>query len=141
PIIWKDRDFKASLMPFSYQTATDTISFVITAPEGYFISSVLYKESIVIGSSRQGRGLAVTQLVVNGIATEEKFVDLSTSAPSQVPMSIFTSLVAANGDARVAAGLVIVNLEPRSAPAQPDPALTQPAAIVASTELAAAAVV
>src|SRR6185436_13757318 len=28
PIIWKDRDFKASLMPFSYQTATDTISFV-----------------------------------------------------------------------------------------------------------------
>jgi len=133
PIIWKDREFKASLMPFSYASAADTISFVITAPDGYFISSVIYKESITLGNSRTGRAFATTQLVVNGVATEAKFVDLTDAAPTRVPMSITTSLVAANADAQVVAGRVIVNLEPRPAPPE--------LAVVGSTEPAAAAVV
>ena len=53
--IWKDRDFKASHLPFSYQSATDTISFVIHAPEGYYVATVTYGETLVVGNSRTGR--------------------------------------------------------------------------------------
>src|SRR5216117_223310 len=52
--IWKHRDFKASLLPFSYPSATDTISFVIHAPDGYYVATVTYQENLVLGNSRFG---------------------------------------------------------------------------------------
>ena len=146
PVIWKDREFKASLLAYSYQSATDTISFVITAPDGYFISGIFYKETIVLGNSRQGRGFAATQLVVNGVATDDKVVDLTAAAPTRVPMSITTSLVAANADARLVAGRVIVAVEPLpDPPALPDvqslvelPGIPETPAAVESIETAPA---
>ena len=88
--IWKYRDFKASLLAYSYPSATDTISFVIHSPEGYYVSTVTYQETLVLGNSRTGRAFAATQLVVNGIATQEKFTDLTSLGATHVPMSITT---------------------------------------------------
>ena len=110
--IWKDRDFKASHLPFSYPSATDTISFVIHALEGYYVATVTYEETLVVGNSRTGRAFTATQLVVNGVATQEKFVDLSGLGATQVPMSITTSLVAAPTEARVMGGRVVVQVLP-----------------------------
>ena len=71
-----------------------------------------YGETLVVGNSRTGRAFAVTQLVVNGVATQEKFVDFSGLGATQVPMSITTSLVAANESASVVGGRVVVQVLP-----------------------------
>src|SRR5947209_3945951 len=77
PTTWKDRDFKASMLPFSYPSAADTISFTIHAPAGYYVATVTYHETLVLGDSRTGRSFASTQMVVNGIALQEPFIDIS----------------------------------------------------------------
>jgi hypothetical protein len=110
--IWKVRDFKASHLPFSYPSATDTISFAIHAPEGYYVATVTYEETLVVGISRTGRAFAATQMVVNGVATQEKFVDLTGLGATDVPMSITTSLVAAPAEAKVVGGRVVVQVLP-----------------------------
>jgi len=140
--IWKHRDFKASLLPFSYPSATDTISFVIHAPDGYYVATVTYQENLVLGNSRFGRAFAATQLVVNGVATEEHFADLSDLGATRVPMSITTSLVAANADAKVVDGRVVVQVLPLPEPppvldVPPVPAVPEVPAVPAVLEVPA----
>jgi hypothetical protein len=106
--IQKNREFKASLLPFSYPSATDTISFVIHAPKGSYVVGVAYDETLNLVTSRLGRAFAVTNLVVNGIPTDARFVDISAACAADVPMSITTSLVAASSDAAVTSGRVLV---------------------------------
>lgn len=112
PDTLKFRDFKASLLPFSYPAAADTFSLVIHAPCGYAVARVTYDEIVVLEESRTGRAFATTQLVVNERATEAKTVDLSGQGATEVRMSIFTSLVAANANAEVSSGRVVVELAP-----------------------------
>src|SRR5919199_2405163 len=43
-------DFTVSALPFSNRTAADTISFLVTAPDGYYVSKITYTQ----------RGVALT---------------------------------------------------------------------------------
>lgn len=113
---WKDRDFKSSLLPYSYPSATDTISFVIHAPEGYCVATVTYFETLVVGNSRTGRAFTSTQMVIDGIALQETFADLTGRGAVHVPMSITSSLVSANAEARLTEARVVVQLLPLPEP-------------------------
>jgi hypothetical protein len=67
--IWKYMDFRASSASFSHTTAMDTLNVVITAPAGYYISSVTYNQQGSGFISRTGFAGGAGTLVVNGQGT------------------------------------------------------------------------
>jgi hypothetical protein len=69
-VTWKQREFRASTAAFSYTTATDTISFRIEAPAGFYVSKVTYQQRGTGSMYRTGKAAGAATWVVGGIAAE-----------------------------------------------------------------------
>jgi hypothetical protein len=79
----------------------DTISFVITAPQYYYVSKITFTQSITTTSSRGGQAFSGVNWVIDdaprrGTGT----VDITGQNKTVVPVSITTTLAAAGGDVR-----------------------------------------
>lgn len=79
----------------------DTISFIVTAPEFYYISKITFSQTITTSGSRGGQGFGSVSWVVGddpkrGIGT----VNLTGLNKTMVPVSITTALAGAGGNVR-----------------------------------------
>src|SRR4051812_15937564 len=98
-------DFKASTASFSNRYASDTISFVVTAPSGYYVSRLTYSQSGSASTSRTAIQRGTVYWTVAGFprklgefsstANLTGTVDLSKLLKGTVPVSITESLFAA----------------------------------------------
>lgn len=98
------RDFRASSLAFSHSSAMDTISFVVNAPEGYYIASITYTQRGSGAVLRTGRAAGTANWVVGDLSADlgafgasptlSGTVDLRALAPTRVPVSISNSLFA-----------------------------------------------
>lgn len=104
PNSWKTNDFKASSEAFSHTTAMDTISFVVEAPEGYYISRITYTQRGTGYVVRTGRAAGAANWIVGEYAADlgvfgtnpslTRTMDLSAARLRRVPVSISNSLFA-----------------------------------------------
>lgn len=104
PATWRTNEFKASTASFSHTSAMDTISFVVEAPAGYYISKVIYAQRGFGSALGTGRASGGTQWVVGDAAqpvgmfstspTFTRIVDLTGLNLTVVPVSITNSLFA-----------------------------------------------
>lgn len=79
----------------------DTIRFLITAPEFYYISKITFTQTITISGSRGGQGFGSVNWVVDGDPKRGTgFVDLAGLNKTVVPVSITTALAGAGGSVR-----------------------------------------
>jgi hypothetical protein len=97
-------DFKASTAAFSNRAASDTISFVVTAPTGYYVAKLTYTQHGTASTSRTAVQHGDAHWVVAGFPRRlgdfsapelSKTVDLSSLRQRAVPVSITVSLFAA----------------------------------------------
>ena len=99
---WKFSDFRASTQAFSHSSAMDTISFVVTAPEGYYISRITYSQRGAGSVVRTGKAAGTSNWVVAGHAADlgvfgsnptlSETLDLSDLKMTRVPVAISSSL-------------------------------------------------
>jgi hypothetical protein len=68
PFTWKKNDFRASTAAFSHDRAMDTISFMATAPTGFYISKITYRQSGSGSVVRTGKASGGATWVVGGYA-------------------------------------------------------------------------
>ena len=131
---WKATDFRAASTSFSHTSAMDTLSFVIQAPEGYYIKSVTYSQRGTGYVLRTGKAAGTANWVVGDYAADlgvfgtspvlSSIMDLSSVRLTRVPVSISNSLFAFStpllGAASVAvtAADVMVELEALSTDTQ-----------------------
>lgn len=97
-------DFRASSTSFSHPNAMDTISFRVSAPEGYYIASITYSQRGTGSVLRTGRAAGMTNWVVGKIAADlgtfgtnptlSDTIDLTGLNLTDVPVSISNSLFA-----------------------------------------------
>lgn len=79
----------------------DTIRFVITAPEFYYVSKITFTQTITTYGSRGGQGFGSVNWVVDGDPKRGTgFVDLAGLNKTVVPVSITTALAGAGGSVR-----------------------------------------
>jgi hypothetical protein len=100
----KYRDFRASSTSFSYGSAGDTISFRVTAPEGYYIARITYTQRGAGSVVRTGRAAGITNLVAGDVAagigdfatnpSVSGTIDLTGRGMTSVPVSITNTLFA-----------------------------------------------
>jgi hypothetical protein len=113
-------DFRASALSFSNRNAMDTISFVVKAPAGFYVTSITYTER---GTGFTGRtaisaGAATWVVAAHpgslGVFTNNpnlsRIADLSASRMTSVPVSITVSLFASTGSVSVTSADVVVTL-------------------------------
>jgi hypothetical protein len=128
PQTWVSREFTASTASFYRPSAMDTISFVIEAPAGQYVSKVSYKQSGTGNVVRTGAAAGGSQWVVDGEAanlglfgkdpTVSGTVDLTGRNRTRVPVSITTSLFAfstpqlGSATLKVTGAEVVVELQP-----------------------------
>jgi hypothetical protein len=67
---WTVNSFTASTAAFHHAFAMDTISFLIEAPENYYIYSIEYTQTGTHAASRIGRAAGGAHWVVDGAAAE-----------------------------------------------------------------------
>ncbi len=101
---WKANDFRASTASFSHTTAMDTLSFVVQAPEGYYISRITYTQRGTGYVLRTARAAGMANWVVGDYAADlgvfatspdlSRTMDLSAVRLTRVPVSISNSLFA-----------------------------------------------
>ena len=101
-VTWKFRDFKASSLAFSHGAAMDTLSFIVEAPPGYFISSITYTQRGAGAVLRTGKAAGTANWVVGDFAADlgvfgtnpslSGTIDLSGHQLTRVPVSISNSL-------------------------------------------------
>ncbi len=100
---FKYRDFKASTAAFSYAAASDTITFNVNAPEGFYVETIRYTQQGTGLIYRTGFASGFAQWVVNGAASSlgvfgtNPSVDqtaILTDQKTTVPVSITTGLFA-----------------------------------------------
>jgi hypothetical protein len=97
-------DFRASSASFSYGSAMDTISFRVTAPDGYYIAKITYSQRGAGAVLRTGRTAGMTNWVVGDISADigtfstnptlSDTIDLTGLNLTRVPVSIANSLFA-----------------------------------------------
>ena len=114
------RDFRASALPFSHRSAMDTISFTIEAPDGHFISKVIYAQEGIGATGRTDISAGGVTWVVAGIPNSlgvfsndpnlSGTVDLTSFRLSSVPVSITVSLFASTGSVAVTGAAVHAEL-------------------------------
>jgi hypothetical protein len=111
----KYREFRASTLAYSYTSATDTISFRIQAPSGYYITKITYTQRGSGSVARTGKAAGATTWTVaeasaslGTFTTSPSFtrtLDVSSKRLTVVPVSITASLFAfatpSNGSATV----------------------------------------
>lgn len=79
----------------------DTISFVVTAPQYYYISKITFTQTITSSGSRGGQAFSGVSWVVDDTPRRGPgIVDLTGQNRTVVPVSITTTLAAAGGDVR-----------------------------------------
>jgi hypothetical protein len=115
-------DFRASALAFSNRQATDTISFVVTAPAGYRITRITYTEGGTGFTSRTAISMGAATWVVAGNPfslgvftndpTLSRTLDLTAARMSQFKVSITVSLFASTGSVAVTSANVLVGLAP-----------------------------
>lgn len=104
PMLFKSREFVASTTAFHYQTASDTISFLVQAPDGFSIAKVTYTQSGSGSVARSGRAGGTATWVVGDVAADlgafgtnpniSGTVDLTGENRTLVRVSVTTSLFA-----------------------------------------------
>lgn len=108
----------------------DTIAFVVTAPDGFYVSRISFTQTLTTSGSRGGRGFAGSQWVVAGDALPAggtAVADLTGQNKTVVPVKITTFLAAAGGSVRSGSATasnasVLVELAPLvGAPPPPPP--------------------
>src|SRR5215510_3605175 len=70
PMLLKSREFVASTTAFHYLTASDTISFLVQAPDGFFIAKVTYTQSGSGSVARSGRTGGSATWVVGDVTAD-----------------------------------------------------------------------
>ena len=123
----------------------DTISLVVNAPAGFYVSKVTFTQSGTTSGSRGGAGFRGATWVVGGDARTVSSAtggwaatfDLTGKNQTTVPVTITTFLAAAggtvrSGSARASNASVLVELAPLAGPPPPPPP-TNPVPIVSST--------
>lgn len=103
---WKYTDFRASTASFSHMSVVDTISFRITAPDGFYVSKVIYAQRGSGSVLRTGRAAGGGSWVVSDFASDlgtfttgstptfTREIDLEGLNLTFVPVSITQSLFA-----------------------------------------------
>jgi hypothetical protein len=101
---FKAREFRASTASYSYTTAMDTISFVIKAPSGFYVSKITYKQRGSGSVVRTGRAAGAANWVVGDVAYDlgtfgtspslTRSLDLRHLRWREVPVSISAALFA-----------------------------------------------
>ena len=96
--------FKASTESFFYQTASDTISFNVTAPSGWYVTKLTYKQGGGGSVVRTGKVSGAATWVIAGRPSDigvfsttvalTRTVDISSRKLSSVPVSITDMLFA-----------------------------------------------
>lgn len=114
----------------SAPSVMDTIAFVVTAPDGFYVSRLSFTQMLATSGSRGGRGFAGSQWVVAGDARSAggtAVADLIGQNKTVVPIKITTFLAAAgdsvrSGSATASNASVLVELAPLvGAPPPPPP--------------------
>jgi hypothetical protein len=129
PQTWTSREFTASTEAFFRPSAMDTLSFVIDAPDGQYISRVSYKQVGTGSIARTGKASGGSQWVVDGEAADlglfgtnptlSSTVDLTGQNKTRVPVSITTGLFVfstpqlGSATLKVTGAEIIVELRPR----------------------------
>jgi len=116
PTTFQPADFVA----FSNRVAMDTISFLVKAPLGYYISKIIYTQRGAGSTSRTSVSAGGATWVVNGHAASLGVfrsnpslvgtADLATLKPTSVPVSITASLFASTGAVAITSADVVVQL-------------------------------
>lgn len=98
----KYREFRASTSSFNYRAAMDTISVRVTAPTGYYITTVTYTQRGSGSQTGTGRAQGGASWIVADLAgslgtfstnpTLSKTVDISSRRLTAIPVSITNSL-------------------------------------------------
>lgn len=104
------RDFRVTGVAYFRPTMSDTLAFTAVAPPGYVITGIQYTELLFQETSRSGRSFASSQLVVNGVATEQH--NITGLYAASVPVSLSTSLSSAGAAAQYLQGWFTVTLAP-----------------------------
>ena len=118
---FKFSDFRASTAAYSHGTAMDTISLRITAPAGYYISRITYKQSGTGSVIRTGRAAGGVNLVVDDLAADgglfltnptlSRSISLYGLRRTFVSVSVTTSLFAFSTPALGSASVAVTGAE------------------------------
>jgi hypothetical protein len=142
PPTWRATDFRASTLPFSQRSATDTIAFLVEAPSGYYISKITYTQRGIGFTNRTAVEAGTSNWVVAGFPSNlgsftsnpnlSGTADLSELKLTSVPVAITSSLfAAATGSVAITSADVLVEVLPQPVvePAVVEPAVVEPAAV------------
>ena len=127
PLTFVSNEFRATTQAFGNRMADDTISFVVTAPAGFYVASLTYTQQGVASTARTAQQNGNTQWTVAGFPavigeyagnpTLTGVVDLTALQPSSVPVSITVSLFAGpTGDITLNSASVVANIKPLGVP-------------------------
>jgi len=127
PLTFVSNEFRASTQSFTNRMADDTISFVVTAPAGFYVASLTYIQVGTASTARTAQQNGNSQWTVAGFPavigeyagnpTVTGVVDLTPLQPSSVPVSITVSLFAGpTGDITITSASVVADIKPLVAP-------------------------
>ena len=123
PVTFISNEFRASTLAGFNRMADDTISFVVTAPAGFYVASLTYTQQGSAAVSRTAVQTGNSQWTVAdfpavigeyaGNPTLTSVVDLTALQPASVPVSITVSLFAGpTGDISISSASVVADIKP-----------------------------
>jgi hypothetical protein len=123
PVTFVSNEFRASTLAFTNRMAEDTVSFVVTAPAGFYVASLTYTQQGTASTARTAQQNGNSQWTVAGFPaiigeyagnpTLTSVVDLTALQPASVPVSITVSLFAGpTGDIAITGASVVAALVP-----------------------------
>jgi hypothetical protein len=126
PATFVSNAFRATTLAFGNRTASDTISFVVTAPANFYVASLTYTQQGTSSTGRTAIQSGNTQWTVAGIPTVlggeynnpnlTGTIDLNALQQGSVPVSITVSLFAGpTGDMEITSANVVAEIKPLSA--------------------------
>jgi len=122
PLTFVSNEFRATTQAFGNRMADDTISFVVTAPAGFYVASLTYTQQGTSNTGRTAVQSGNTQWTVAGFPAVigeynnpivTGVVDLTALQPSSVPVSITVSLFAGpTGDITLNSASIVADIKP-----------------------------
>jgi hypothetical protein len=127
PATFTRKDFSVNTQAFGNRTATDTIRFVVSAPDGFYVAKLTYVQRGTAAVGRTATQTATAQWTVagfpaslgvfNGDPGVRAVADLTELKRTRVPVEITVSLFAgATGFVSIDGARVIAVLAPLPAP-------------------------
>jgi hypothetical protein len=127
PFTFVSNEFRATTLSFGNRMADDTISFVVTAPAGFYVASLTYSQQGIASTARTAQQNGNSQWTVGGFPavigdyagnpTLTGVVDLTALQASSVPVSITVSLFAGpTGDISITSASVVADIKPLGIP-------------------------